>query len=50
MYTQGLEYDKWEMFIDLLEAKISEYYKEGNRNIQEIPNFIILEEMCIHWT
>lgn len=45
MYTQGIEHDKWEMFVDLLEAKISEYYKDGNRNTVDVPNFISLEEI-----
>ena len=44
MYTQGLEYDKWQMFIDLLEAKISEYYKDGPRDLHD-ANFIVLEEI-----
>ncbi|MFN8671827.1 MAG: ferredoxin [Candidatus Sericytochromatia bacterium] len=43
MYTQGLEYDKWQMFIDLLEAKISEYYKQDNKNVNS--EYIVLEEI-----
>ena len=45
MYQQGEEHERWEMFVDLLEAKISEYYKEGNRSTSEAPNYIILEEI-----
>lgn len=45
LYKQGVEHEKWEMFVSLLEAKISEYYKEGNRSTSEAPNYIILEEI-----
>lgn len=45
LHNQGVEHDKWEMFIDLLEAKIAEYYKDGNRNTAEVPTFISLEEI-----
>jgi ferredoxin len=46
MYNPGTEqHERWEMFIDLLEAKISEYYREGNRNTPEAPNFIIMAEI-----
>jgi ferredoxin len=45
LYNQGEEHERWEMFVDLLEAKISEYYKEGDRSTSEAPNYIILEEI-----
>ncbi|GIW22203.1 MAG: hypothetical protein KatS3mg068_1210 [Candidatus Sericytochromatia bacterium] len=43
VYKPGEFQDRWQMFIDLIEAKISEYYKEGNRYTSEIPNYVILE-------
>ncbi len=39
------EHEEWEMFVDLVEAKISEYFKEGNRTTGEAPNYLILEEI-----
>lgn len=39
------EHERWEMFVDLVEAKISEYYREGNRSTNEAPNYIILEKI-----
>jgi len=45
VYKSGGFQEKWEMFIDLIEAKISEYYKEGNVYTSEIPNYVILESV-----
>lgn len=39
------EHEKWEMFVDLIEARIAEYYREGNRSTKEAPNYIILAEL-----
>jgi ferredoxin len=43
VYKAGEFQERWEMFIDLIEAKISEYYRKGNVYTSEIPNYIILE-------
>jgi ferredoxin len=46
MYKPGTEeQESWEMFVDLVEAKISEYYREETRDTSEVPNYIILDEI-----
>lgn len=46
LYNAGsLEHERWEMFVDLLEAKIAEYYREGNRTTGVTPNYVVLPEI-----
>lgn len=47
MYDPASElHERWELFIGLVEAKIAEYFREGNRSTKEAPNYIILAELA----
>lgn len=47
MYNAGSEeHERWEMFVDLVEAKIAEYYREGNRTTGVTPNYVVLPEIA----
>lgn len=43
--SKSEEHEKWEMFVDLIEAKIAEYFREGNRSTKDAPNYIILAKL-----
>lgn len=46
LYNAGSEeHERWEMFVDLVEARIAEYFRDGNRSTKEAPNYVILPEI-----